>query len=390
MILGALGAMNIGVQSIVARRYGEGRKLRAGQVMDNGILIGLLVGALCSGGFAVLAGDLFYLATNDPVVAEAGRGYVFYRILSGLPFLVMMAHRGFFNGIGLTRLDMKVAILSNVLNVFLNYLLIFGSWGFPRMECSGAALATTLANCVGMIYFICLALRPTRRQPYKYYRTRNIQGSVILGIVNLSVPSGTQVALTMLGFSVFSAIVARIGTIELAATNVVLTIMSLSFLPGAGIGVAAASLVSQKMGEGDPQGAADYGWESVRLGIVVMGSLGLVFISIPELILQVFTNDQAVIAAGILPLRIVGFVQAFDAAGMVLSQALQGAGLNRWVMFAEIVVNWGFFIPGTIISTFVLGWGMIGALLVLSLYLMLFGIAVTFKFAAGSWKRVKV
>lgn len=390
MILGSLGGLNIGVQAVTARRFGEGNKRGAGKVLDNGLLIALIIGTVCTLFISHGMSGLFRIFSDDREVVIAGSGYIYYRLLSGLPFMIITAQRGFFNGISRTKLHMLVVLVSNVLNVILNYLLIFGKFGLPRMEASGAGLATTLANVIGCLLFIYISLRKHRRKPFGYYNPSNLDWNVCRGIIRLAVPSGLQVLLAMTGYAAFNAIISRIGTIELATTNVCITVWSLAFLPGTGLGISAASLIGQKLGEGLPDRAEEFGWESARLGILTMGMIGLIFIIIPEQIFRIFTDDSAVIEAGRIPLRILGCIQIFDATGMVLSQALQGAGMNRWVLLAEIAANWGFFIPGTFLVVFIFNLGLNAAWVVLAVYLIIFGSVVTMKFAGGRWKEVKV
>ena len=390
MVLGTLGGLATGVQAISARRYGEGDPLAAGKVLDNGIFIALVVGSVCSLLFSWGMSRIFFIFTEDPAVVVAGSGYISYRLLSGLPFMLMSAYRGFFNGIGKTKPYMRVVIVANMINVALNYALIFGKFGFPRMEAPGAGLATSIANIIGVVYFIIIAVKYKHRRQFRYHHPANCDLTVCRSIINLALPAGMQVLLSMIGYAAFIAIVARIGTIELATTNVCITIWSVAFLPGVGIGVAAAALIGQKLGEKKPDKAEAYGWESVRLGMIVMGIIGLSFLAVPDLIFRIFTDNPAVIAAGRIPLRILGLIQIFDATGMVLSQALQGAGMNRWVLIVEIITNWGFFVPCTAAVVFLFGWGLNAAWLVMACYLIIFGATVTIKFAGGKWKEVKL
>ena len=390
LVMGTLGGLNMGVQAITARRTGEGETNAAGRVLDNGLVIAFFVGIVCSVVLSVFVSNLFKHFTSDQTVVVAGQGYMFYRLLGGLPYMIITAHRGFFNGIGKTRLHMRVVILVNIVNVFLNYCLIFGKLGMPRLEAPGAGLATAIATLVGAIYFIIISLNFKSRKLYGYYSFSNVSLRICRNIIDLAIPAGLQVFLAMTGYAAFSAIGARIGIIELATTNVCITIWSLAFLPGAGLGVAAASLIGQKLGERDPGKAEEFGWESARIGIIVMGSLGLIFIAIPELIFRIFTTDTAVIQAGKIPLIILGIVQIFDATGMVLGHALQGAGMNKWVLKAEILLCWGLFVPLTALVVLVLNLGHNTAWMVLGFYLICYGTAVTSKFAGGKWKEVKI
>jgi putative MATE family efflux protein len=389
-VLGAIGALHIGVQAVSSRRYGEKKYYDAGKTLDNSLFIAVVVGLFTSLFVSLLMREGYSIFTNDPLVIAQGRDYIFLRLLGALPYMVIMACRGFFNGIGDTKLHMRVAIAINAVNVLFNYLFIFGKFGFPRMETAGAGLASTIGTFVGMFLFLIIGLKYKKRSEFRYYSRHNLDRKIMKRIVDLSAASGIRIFLAMIGFSIFSAIVSRLGTVEMAATNVILTIISMSFLPGAGFGVAAASLIGQKLGEGKPDEAEEYGWESVRLGMIVMGFLGMLFILIPGQFMMFFTNDETVIKMGILPLRLIGLVQIIDAVGMVLMGALEGAGLNRFVMFAEISVNWFFFLPATYVFAFVFGWGLTGAWSALIVYIILLGLIVSIKYIKGSWKTVEV
>ena len=108
------------------------------------------------------------------------------------------------------------------------------------------------------------------------------------------------------------------------------------------------------------------------------------------MLLKIFTNEMDVIRAGIVPLQIIGVVQVFDGVGMTLSSALQGAGMNRWVMIAEVSISWFLFIPLTYIFAILAGWGLYGAWSVMALYFALFAVVCSWKFAGGSWQKVQI
>ncbi|MFC2170543.1 MATE family efflux transporter [Calditrichota bacterium] len=390
LVLGSFGALNVGTQTVASRRFGEGDPYSAGKVLDNSIILGVMLGLTITLIVAPVMRELFRFFSADPEVVREGSGYIYYRLLGGLPLMLIMAFRGFFNGIGKTRLHMSVAIIVNCSNVLLNYMFIFGNFGMPRMETHGAGLASALATAIGAITFLAIALRPYWRNEFQIFRITNLNRNVSFSVLRLAFPTGLRALAEMFAFSAFTLIVARLGTVELAATNVCITVMSLSFLPGAGVGVAAATLIGQKLGEGKPKEAEIFGWEAGRNGMLLMGLVGVIFFIFPEQIFRIFTDDAEVIKAGIIPLRFMGLVQSFDAAGMVFMLALEGAGMNRWVFIAAGIISWGFFIPGTIIAAYVFKLGMIGAWAVLGVYLVIFGIAMTLKFAGGGWKTVKV
>lgn len=390
LIIGSLSQLAVGVQAVSSRRFGEKRLEEAGETLTNALLLAIIIGCAVTFGLSYVGKWGFQFFTKDPEVVFQGQGYIYYRLLGGLPYLLIVAYKGFFNGVSQTKLHMRVALLINGSNIVLNYLLIFGKFGFPRMETHGAGLSSAIGTTLGMIYFVLLSFSKSRQAEFNYYRFTNLKLSAMKGIMRLAVMAMVHSLATMTGFTVFNALVARLGTIELAVTNVIMTIISFSFLPGAGIGVAAASLIGKKLGEKAPFEAERCGWEAAKLGMLLMGGIGIIFISIPKLILLIFTDNEAVISAAVPALRIMGFVQIFDACGMVFSFALEGAGLSRWIMLAETSVNWLLFIPLVGLLAFYLGMGVFGAWLALAVYLVIYGMIVTIKFHGGSWKTAKV
>jgi Na+-driven multidrug efflux pump len=228
------------------------------------------------------------------------------------------------------------------------------------------------------------------RRRYLLFRKGNGSAEIKKAVLKLAVPTTMQNALAMTGFAVFLALIGLIGTVEQAVSNVIFTIMSMSFLPGVSFGIAASTLISQKMGEGKPEEAKSMGWESMKLSATLMGTLGIIFILFPSYLLRIFTNDPMLIQAGVVPLQIMGAVQAFDGIGMTMSSALQGAGMNRWVMIAEVCISWGLFIPLTYGMGIKAGWGIVGAWSAVGVYLVLFAATCGLKFAGGSWQKVKI
>jgi len=182
----------------------------------------------------------------------------------------------------------------------------------------------------------------------------------------------------------------RVGVAQAAVVNLVINIQSVSFMPGYGFGIAAATMIGHSLGAGNTERAERAGYEAMKLGIIFMGSVGILFLVAPEWVVRVFTDDEEVMKYAIGPLRLVGIVQIVDAAGMVLSTALEGAGQTRWVMMMEILVNWGVFLPLTYLLTFTLNMRNYGPWIAWGVYITLFGVISFIKFNRGSWKHVRL
>jgi MATE family multidrug resistance protein len=245
------------------------------------------------------------------------------------------------------------ALAMNVINIALNYLLIYGApaLGVPAMALEGAGLASAVSTYIGLLIMVGISLLPDYSRRYHFYRWAHTQWAIVRDIVRLMLPSGSATVILMIGFMLFMRFVGQIdaevgGNTFSAATKALMDTASLCFMPVIALGTATATAVSQSLGAGKPNLAARYGWESVRLGVYAMLVIAAIFLAIPEQILRVWApNDPAVVAAGADALRIVAAGLPAMVVGLVLSQALYGAGANTFVMVVEGLLHFGVLVP---------------------------------------------
>jgi putative MATE family efflux protein len=266
------------------------------------------------------------------------------------------AFRGFWNGISKSRRYLQTLLIMHVCNVVLNWLLIFGHLGFPELGSTGAGVGTTIASYLGTIIYFVLALRHASGSGFlKSLVNRRTIG----GMLRLSVPAGLQSFFFATGMTAFFWIIGKVGTLELAASNVLIQLLLVAILPGVGFGLAAASLVGQALGRGDPDDAVQWGWDVSKLAMAIVGAISLLGVIAPDLILGIFLHDPETLALARFPLRLVGASMFVDTLGTVLLNALMGAGASRTVMIVSISLQWGLFLPSAYILGPVLGYGLV-------------------------------
>ncbi|MEE9167868.1 MAG: MATE family efflux transporter [Candidatus Neomarinimicrobiota bacterium] len=402
-----------GVQTIASRRLGEQRFEGCGAALNNGLLFAGAAGVALSLGGYLLTGHLIGFLLDDPHVLPMSIEYTKWSFLSVFFVAVGYAYQGFFNGIERTGVHMEVTIASNIVNVYLNAGLIFGSdnlsrllaatplgdlsflanlwtpFHFPALGVKGAALATLVASTWMMFHYMFRGFTRDFRTKYGIFRGM-FDRQVSKRIVSIALPQGLQQVGVMMVFVLFFKITALVGTREVAATEVVFTIMQMSFLPAAGFGIACATLVGKYLGEQNPDLAEVSMLESVRWSIIFMGSMGLIFLLFPHVILPFFTNDQTVIQLGSVALRILGIVQFADAIGMTLWFALSGAGNTKYPAVVEMLIAWFFFLPTCYITTVKLNSGILGSWISYGLYIAIYATAITWKVLRGDWKEISI
>jgi Na+-driven multidrug efflux pump len=199
-----------------------------------------------------------------------------------------------------------------------------------------------------------------------------------------------QNILILLGFLVFVAITGRIGTLQQAASQVVITALFMSFLPCFGFGMGAQTLVGQTLGTGHRELAKRYGLEAARLATYFTLALGIVFILFPDIVIVMITNNREIAEIARPVLRIAGAAQIFYASGIVLAHALQAAGATVYVMLIEVLTHWVIFLPVSYILGVTLALGIEGAWLALPLYIVSYSLLIFWKYRDGSWLTMKV
>lgn len=379
------GAVN-GVTTFVARAYGAKDYVAAGQYLIHFIIFALLLTPA-----VVFLPQLyqwfFQIMQPDSTVAQQALVYLHIRNIS-MPFnLVFTAFIGFLIGIGNTRLPALLSWTAVLINIAANYVLIFGKLGFPALGIAGAAYATVLAIIVQTLLAAVLVFRFYNEQyQLSQWSWPNL---VRLGkMAKVGFPIGLADAVDVGAFATFMGLISRLGTAELAASQIVNQISSVAFMPGFALSAATGSMVGRFLGAKEPQLAEEVGYQGVRLGLSFMGLLGVVFWCVPRQLTGFFTADPLLQEVAILPMRLIAIYQIFDAMNIVFRGALNGAGDTRFGMIFTVIGAWGIFIPTVYLLTFSWGLGLAGAWGGALTYIFCLGVTFLIRFRNGRWKEL--
>ncbi len=350
--------MSTGVQAISSRRKGEGRSSETAIALNGGLVLVAVISIPLSAILIFAAPTFFGALTTDTDVVEIGVPYLQIRIVAMIAVGSNFAFRGYWNGINRSRLYLRTLIVMHVSNVVISYTLIFGVLGAPAMGATGAAVGTAASGFIGTAYYFYLGLKHARDAGF----LRGLPDrQTIASMLKLSVPSGLQSMFFAAGLTALFAIVGRIGTLEVAAMNVLITVTMVAFLPGLGLGLAAATLVGQALGRKDIDDAERWAWDVIKVGIAIMLCLGLPMAIAPRLILEAFfRNEPEALALAIVPLRLAGLTVWSEAILMILLNSIMGAGATRVALVVNVGMQWLLFLPIAYLVGPIMGWGLLG------------------------------
>ncbi len=380
--------LSTGVQASASRRKGQGRLDETAWFLNAALLIVFFAAPLLSVLLIYLIPHVYPLLNDDPQVAALGVPYLQIRAL-GIVFVAMnFSFRGYWNAVDMTRLYMFTLLLMHSLNIFLNYVLIFGHFGAPALGIQGAAIASVIALGFGSTTYFVFGLRYAREHGFL---KRLPDRPDVVRLIQISLPSGIQQMFFAAGFLATFWIIGQIGTAEVAAANVLINVMLVALLPGMGLGLAAATLVGQALGRGDVDDAARWGIDVVKLAVAGLVVLGLPMVLIPgQMLSAIYTLEPSTLELTLWPLRLVGLSMVFEAVGTIMQYSLLGAGYSRRVMSVAIANQWLLYLPLAYLVGPVLGYGLTAIWLLQVTYRALQAGIFTWFWLRRDWARVKL
>jgi MATE family, multidrug efflux pump len=380
----------------VAQYTGAMAFSRVGGALWQGIYFSLAAAALLAL-MCLVSGRLFDLIDHSPHIRSLEVTY--FNILTlGAGLVVLNSTMAcFYTGRGLTWTVMVVNMAGAAVNIPLDYCLIYGVGPFPELGIVGAGIATVIASATITVILVTLIFGKSNRGRFATWEARTFDKELFGRMMRYGLPSGIQFFLEIFGFTFFVQMVGRLGDLELAASNIVLAIESLSFLPMVGFHIGNATLMGQAIGRGRPEEGAYATTSAIHITLVYMIFLAMVFVLAPEPLLRLFRADQRtpaeyahILALGVILLRFVAAFSFFDALNLIFSSAIKGAGDTRFIMWTIAALSLGVMIIPVYVAVEVLGAGIYAAWTLATVYACALGLAFMLRYRQGKWKRMRV
>jgi putative MATE family efflux protein len=381
--------LSIGVGAVVARRTGAKDAAGASRAAVQALVIGIGLSVVVGIAGAIAGPRLLAMMGASPAVQAIGAGYTRTIFAGSVSVILLFMVNAAFRGAGDAALTMRTLWLANGINIVLGPVFIFGLGPVPRLGVTGAAVATTIGRGVGVLYQLH-NLRAGRGRLSVPRSEIRIDLETLRTILRIARSAVVQMLIGMASWVFLVWILSKFGSAALAGYTVAVRVVLFALLPSWGLGNAAATLVGQNLGAGNPARAEQAVWRAAFYNFVFLGALGLLLFVCGHGILSLFTSEPEVVASGARCLRIVAIGFPLYAYGMVVSQAFNGAGdtwTPTWINFGCF---WLFEIPLAYLVSRVLGVGPTGVYLAITLAFSAVALVSVTIFRRGRWKLVKV
>lgn len=384
-------AMGLGMAAtaMVARRIGEKDGPGAAVAAVNALYIGLLVSVIIS-----LSGILFYkdilrLMGASENIVEVGSGYTLWMLGGNFTIVSLFLVNAIFRGAGNAAIAMHSLWIANILNMVLDPLLIFG-WGpVPAMGVEGAAIATNIGRGAGVLYQLYYLAGD--KGIIKIHRENiKIDRDIIIRLLKVSAGNVGQFLISTASWLFLARIIVNFGSAAFAGYQFAIRIIIFTILPSWGMANAAATLVGQNLGAKQPERAEKSVWTAGFLNMVFLGLISITFYFVSEPVMGLFSSNAEVIRFGTQCLRIVAFGYVFYGYGMVIIQALNGAGDSKTPTILNLFGYWLFQIPLAYVMSMKMNFGASGAFWAIAIAESAMAVAAIIIFRQGKWKTVKI
>jgi MATE family multidrug resistance protein len=352
--------VSMAISPLVAMAVGAGNDTDAGKIFRQGLLVNTMLGLILAISGYFLS-DIFFFLDQPPDVTLLAVEYMQILALSVIPVMIFQTYRQFSEGLAIMKPAMVVTVLANFVNVFVNWILIFGNLGAPALGLAGAGWATF---CTRTLMAFALALYIGKASRFKQFnpslRFKSIDMQIIKRVLRIGVPSGVQYVFEVGAFTGSAIIIGWLGTVPLAAHQIALNLASISFMFALGISSAASIRVGNAVGRKDKHSIRLAGFSAIILACAVMGTFGILFITLRYFLPSLYIDDSSVIGVAASLLIIAALFQLSDGTQAVGIGALRGMADTRIPMVITFIAYWIIGLPGGYLLGFTFEMGVVG------------------------------
>ncbi len=328
---------SIGSQILIARRNGEKNFKKIGEIFNHGLVFLVILALAMIILVQSASSPLLHLVLKSPRVFDAASSFLDIRVF-GLAFVFLNSlFRALYIGITETRILIWNAVIMATVNVFFNYVLIFGHWGFPRMGIEGAALASVIAEGTALLFMVIYTIKTIDADKYNLRFSLHVHFEVIRRILSVSVYMMIQSFLAIGTWFIFFIGIEHLGERSLAVSNIVRSLYMIMMMPILSLGTTANTLVSNQIGAGGEDKVMQLTWRIIRLALWVLLPLVLAILIFPKPFIRVYTDNVSLLSDTVYPLLVLTSSLFLAAISSIFFNAMSGTGSTRVAMWVEIL-----------------------------------------------------
>ena len=409
----AMGVCSV-INTFISQNLGAGRPRMCARYTWNGLYLAAAFGALlvplaaCARGlFGGVSQVIVHSGGRPTAPAELAMQTVYFQYLVAGAAATIMARvvEQFFYGTHRPLVVYVSSLVALAVNVFLNYVLITGAWGFPALGLRGAALGTVIGWAVSFLLPLAIFLRASNHRRFRTRTTWRLWPRLLGNVLRIGWPAGVRFCNDIFAWSVFnSVLVGYFGGLHRAASAAAVRYMHISFMPAVGIGIACTAVMGRYIGQGRPDLARRRAHAAVIIAVIYTGLCALAFLFFRRPMIELFAKGSVSAAAsaaqgqadyleivriGAQVMLCAALFQCFDAIAIVYAGSLRGAGDTLWPMLVTMLLSWTLNVGGGVAAIVLLPQlGSVGPWLAASFYVIVLGLAMAWRFESGAWRKI--
>ena len=381
--------LSMAATAVVARRTGEKDMEGASKTAVQAIFLGTIIATVIGVFGIIYPKEILGLMGGEPDLIEEGYRYTQIMIGGNITVVLLFLINAVFRGAGNASIAMWTLVLSNGINIILDPMFIFGFGPIPAYGVEGAAIATNIGRGVAVIGQLVVLFMGGSRIKVGL-KDLVFRGKIMWGLIKVSLGGIGQFIIGTSSWVILTRIISEFGSDVLAGYGIFIRVMMFTMMPAWGMSNAAATLVGQNLGAGQPDRAEKSVWTTAKYNAIFMVSISVIYLLFAKTIVGWFKGDIAVVEAGALSLQVIAAGYVFYAYGMVLTQSFNGAGNTKVPTVINFFCFWLFQIPVAYVAALILGWGPLGVYLAITLSETLIAAVSWYWFKKGKWKTFKV
>ncbi len=381
--------LSMGVTAIVARRVGENDINGASQAAVQSIFLGVVISLVISVLGVVFPKEILGLMGAESDLIAEGYGYTQILLGGNVTIMLLFLINAVFRGAGDASVAMRVLIFSNVLNIILDPIFIFGFGPVPAFGVQGAAIATTIGRGSAVLFQLLILFYGWSKIKITF-KDIVFRAAIMLNLIKVSLGGIGQFIIGTSSWVFLMRIMAEFGSEVLAGYTIAIRVLMFTLMPSWGMSNAAATLVGQNLGAAKPERAEQSVWKTAKYNALFMGAVSVFYLVFAEAIIRIFSKETLIVEYGALSLRVIAAGYIFYAYGMVIIQSFNGAGDTKTPTIINFFCFWVFQLPFAYFAALVMNWGAIGVFWAITFAELLIAVLGIVWFKKGKWKEVRV